>query len=86
MATKIEQYAIDQVKSKRLAMGLSQAALAADAGLSYGFIGNVESNKYRAKYNLNHLNALAIALKCSIYDFLPPQPIMDNAEIKEKGK
>lgn len=74
MATDIERYVIEQVKVRRLKLGLSQSALAAEAHLSYGFIGNVESKKHRAKYNINHLNAIANVLKCSIKDFFPEDP------------
>lgn len=74
MVTKIERYAIEQVKIRRLAMGMSQAALAAEADLSYGFIGHVESGKGRAKYNMNHLNNFALILKCSVRDFFPEAP------------
>lgn len=74
MATEIERYVIEQVKARRLKLGLSQAALATEAHLSYGFVGNVESKKHRAKYNINHLNALANVLHCSIKDFFPADP------------
>jgi len=85
MVSKIEQYAINQVKARRLAIGLSQAALAAEANLSYGFIGDVEAGKRKCKYNLNHLNMFAIVLKCSVHDFLPTKPIIDNqAKVQRK--
>lgn len=80
MLTQIEQYAIDEVRRRRKALKFSQAALAAEAGLSYGFIGDVEAGKKGSKYNLNHLNAFAVALGCSIRDFIPetPFPIVEK--------
>ena len=67
----IEQYVIDQVRNKRKEKGISQRELSAMTTLSIGFIGDVESTKFRAKYNLNHLNEIAKALECSPKDFLP---------------
>jgi len=69
--TKIEQYIINQVKTKRIEKGISQKELAYLLDVSIGFIGNVENPKYRAKYNINHLNELAKIFECSPKDFLP---------------
>lgn len=71
----IEQYVIDNVRKMRVSKGYSQAELANLLNVSIGFIGNVENPKYRAKYNLNHLNELAKIFKCSPRDFLPEEPI-----------
>jgi DNA-binding XRE family transcriptional regulator len=73
--SKIEQYIIDKVRDKRIKLKISQAELARLLDLSEGFIGNVESSKYRAKYNLNHLNAIAKVLGCSPRELLPKEPI-----------
>ncbi len=59
----------------RIAANMTQAELAFKLDMSYGFIGNVESSKYRAKYNLNHLNELAKIFNCSVKDFLPDKPL-----------
>ena len=56
-------------------MGISQKELAYLLEMSVGFIGNIENPKYRAKYNLNHLNELGKILKCSPKDFLPEKPL-----------
>jgi transcriptional regulator with XRE-family HTH domain len=69
----IEQYVIDKVKEKRIKLKLSQAQLAYELNVSEGFIGNIESPNYRAKYNINHLNELAKIFKCSPRDFLPKE-------------
>jgi transcriptional regulator with XRE-family HTH domain len=73
--TKIEQYIITAVKERRLAKNISQKEIAYFLDVSLGFIGNVENPKYRAKYNLNHLNELAKILDCSPKDFLPDKPV-----------
>lgn len=71
----IEQYVIDVVKAKRIEKGYSQKELAYLLDVSVGFIGDVENPKYRAKYNLNHINELARILECSPKDFLPEKPV-----------
>jgi transcriptional regulator with XRE-family HTH domain len=53
---------------------MSQVDLAFRLGVSYGFIGQVESINYPAKYNINHLDKLASVFSCSPKDFLPELP------------
>lgn len=67
----IEQYVIDIVRKMRLERKISQKELAYSLDLSIGFIGDVESSKSRAKYNLSHINKLAEIFECSPRDFLP---------------
>jgi transcriptional regulator with XRE-family HTH domain len=74
--TAIEQFAINMVKKKRLEKGYSQKELAYLLDLSIGFIGDIESAKSRAKYNLNHINKLAEIFECSPRDFLPDSPVI----------
>lgn len=71
----IEQYVIDMVRYMRMECGISQKDLAFALDLSIGFIGDIESSKSRAKYNLAHINKLAEIFGCSPKDFLPQQPI-----------
>jgi len=71
----VEQYVIDKVRALRTEKGISQRELANLLDLSNGFIGNAESYKRRAKYNLNHINAFAKLFKCSLKDFLPDEPL-----------
>ena len=74
MTTEIEQFVIEKVKQKRMAVNFSQADLAHRLNVSNGFIGKVESPKYLAKYNLNHINTLAKIFDCAPSDFLPSKP------------
>jgi transcriptional regulator with XRE-family HTH domain len=74
--SKIEQFVIDKVREMRIEKGYSQRDLAHLLDLSIGFIGDVESSKSRAKYNLNHINKLAELFECSPKDFLPDNPIV----------
>ena len=70
----IETYVINKVKEKREQQKLSQSELAAHLDVSNGFIGQAESPNHPTKYNLNHLNRLAVILKCSVKDFIPDKP------------
>ena len=67
---------INKVKEKRQEKGFSQIALSQKLGLSDSFISHVESKTRRAKYNLNHLNQIAIILNCSPKDFWPDTGIL----------
>lgn len=73
--TKIEKYIIERVREKRNEMDISQIALSQKLNMSDSFVGHVETPKRRAKYNINHLNALAKIFKCSPKDFWPDKPL-----------
>lgn len=73
--SNIDQYVINQVKAKRIEKGYSQTHLADLLTVSIGFIGNVENPMYPAKYNMDHLNDLALIFECSPKDFLPEKAI-----------
>jgi transcriptional regulator with XRE-family HTH domain len=73
--TAIEQYVIDVVREKRKEKNWSQKELAYRLEVSIGFVGDAENPKYRAKYNLNHINELAKIFECSPKDFLPDKPL-----------
>ncbi|WP_309332938.1 helix-turn-helix transcriptional regulator [Mucilaginibacter sp.] len=74
LKSDIEAYVINKVREKRMEHNLSQSDLAIELDVSNGFIGQAESSKSPTKYNLNHLNKLAIIFKCSVKDFIPDQP------------
>jgi len=75
LKTNIELFVIGKVREKRMELNLSQEDVASILDKSRGFIGQVESPNYPAKYNLNHLNKLAIEFECSFHDFFPSKPI-----------
>jgi transcriptional regulator with XRE-family HTH domain len=70
----IESFVINKVKERREQAQLSQSELAVKLDVSNGFIGQAESSKSPTKYNLNHLNQLALIFKCSLKDFMPEEP------------
>jgi len=72
--SEIESYVIQKVREKREGQNLSQSELATLLGVSNGFIGQAESSNNPTKYNLNHLNRMAIIFKCSVKDFIPDKP------------
>ncbi|MBN8833413.1 MAG: hypothetical protein ABS68_01205 [Niastella sp. SCN 39-18] len=59
----------------RLKRNLTQTDIAVHLNLSVGFVGHIESPKFRAKYNTIHLNELAKLFECSPRDFFPKEPI-----------
>jgi len=71
----IEQYVIDKVKERRLALGITQKELSFLLEVSEGYIGLVESPNTDDKYSLKRLNDLARVLNCSPKDFLPEGPL-----------
>jgi transcriptional regulator with XRE-family HTH domain len=82
--TNIEQYVIDKVKEIRIKKEFSQEDIASILDTSRGFIGQVESHNYSAKYNLNHLNILAIELGVSPKEFFPEKGISEIKRRKSK--
>lgn len=74
---KIDLYVIENVKQRRKELNLTQEQLADEVGFSSTFISERESGVKR--YNISHLNKLAIALKCSPKDFLPNEPFKEDA-------
>lgn len=84
---EIERYVIRRVKEIRESKGVSQENLSLSIGKNIGFISQIEAPSKKAKYNLIHINLIAIALGCSIKDFLPDEPIRDKKyDIKEIKK
>lgn len=75
MKTPMDLYVIDAVRRMRTAQNISQTMLSYGIGVSRGFVGQVESPRHRAKYNLTHLNEIAKFLGCSPRDFLPEHPL-----------
>lgn len=80
MAKKVQKNIIDwfivnKVKEMRIQKGISQVDIAVHLNLSTGFIGQVESPNYRAKYKTLHLNDLAKLFKCSPRDFWPEKSL-----------
>ncbi|MBC6112505.1 helix-turn-helix transcriptional regulator [Pedobacter fastidiosus] len=73
--SEIDLYVINKVKEYRLNADISQAKLANELDKSLSFIGAIESPRYRAKYNIQHLNQLAKLFGCSIKDFFPELPL-----------
>lgn len=72
---KLDTFVIAKVKELREAKGVSQEGIAEFLCVTPGYIGQIESPKFRAKYNLYHLNSIARLLGCSPKDFLPEEPL-----------
>jgi transcriptional regulator with XRE-family HTH domain len=73
--SKVDMYVINQVRKMRTEKGYSQKDIANMIDISIGFMGDIESNKSKAKYSITQLNELAKVFKCSIKDFFPDKPL-----------
>lgn len=72
---KVDWYVVNKIREIRMDKGLSQDDIAIHLNITRGFIGQVESPNYRAKYKTLHLNDLAKLLECSPKDFWPQDPL-----------
>ncbi|WP_316849638.1 helix-turn-helix domain-containing protein [Pedobacter agri] len=72
----INDFVIQKVKEFRNERNFSQATLATKLGVSNAFLGQIEDPTHRAKYNLTHINKLAVIFECSPKAFLPEKPIL----------
>ena len=75
LKSKIDWFIINQVKQLRVSLNLEQDDIAIHLNVSNGFIGQIESPNFRAKYNNKHLNELAKLFSCSPKDFFPEKPL-----------
>lgn len=73
--SKIDWFIINKVKEMRQSRSIEQDDIAIHLNVSSGFIGQIESPNFRAKYNTQHLNELAKFFKCSPKDFFPDRPL-----------
>ena len=73
--SKIDLYIVNKVREMRASKNLSQTDIAVHLNLSVGFVGHIESSKFRAKYNTIHLNESAKLFECSPKDFFPDIPL-----------
>lgn len=71
----IDRYAIEKVRERRTALGLSQTQLSYMLNVSSSYIGQVESEKYKTRYTLERLNQIAKLLECRLRDLLPERPL-----------
>lgn len=71
MKSELDKYVIDKVKLRRKENNVSQRGLAAVLVCSPGFVGQVESDKFPAKYTAYQLYTIARFFECSVSDFFP---------------
>lgn len=71
LKSEIEMFVIGKAKALREQANFSQSELAVMLNVSNGFIGQVESLNSPSKYNLDHIDKLAVIFNCSPKDFLP---------------
>jgi transcriptional regulator with XRE-family HTH domain len=81
--SKFEWAVIEKVKALREKKQLSQVDIAKMLDLSAGFVGQIESVNSPSKYNLNHLNRLALEMGCSPKDFMPEKGVVESGKGKK---
>jgi transcriptional regulator with XRE-family HTH domain len=69
--SKFELAVIEKIRNMRIARKLSQEDIAVFINTTRGFVGQVESEDSRSRYSINHLNKIAIGLKCSPQELIP---------------
>lgn len=86
MRTELDQYIIDRIREKRMALKMSQEALSEKMGFkSNAFVAATESPRSSKKYNPVHMNKAAVIFNCPLWDLIPQHPIIDNKTIKPLG-
>lgn len=83
MRTLLDQYIIDRIREKRIALKMSQEVLSEKMGFkSNAFVAATESPRSTKKYNPVHINKAALVFNCQLWDLIPQNPIADNKGIK----
>lgn len=73
--SELDQFVIDKVRNMRKELGMSQIDLGVRLEVSGGFVGQVESDRYKSHYSIAQINQLAKIFKCSVKDFFPDKPL-----------
>jgi transcriptional regulator with XRE-family HTH domain len=74
---------VEKVKAMREEKNLTQDDIAAMLDFTRGFIGQIESPNSASKYNLDHLNRLALEFGCSPKDFIPEKAVVESGKGKK---
>lgn len=72
MRTKIDIEIINKVRELREKHDVSQRVLSAVLNTSQGFVGQVEGDKYYAKYSATQIYMIAEFFDCEVSDLYPP--------------
>ncbi|HEY2722732.1 MAG TPA: hypothetical protein VGI82_13450 [Chitinophagaceae bacterium] len=79
----MDQYIINQVRDRRVALKMSQEDLSEKLGFkSNAFVGAAESPRSTKKYNPVHINKAALVFNCQFWDLVPQFPIAKNNVLK----
>jgi transcriptional regulator with XRE-family HTH domain len=81
--SKFEMAVVEKVKAMREEKNLTQDDIAAMLDFTRGFIGQIESPNSASKYNLDHLNRLALEFGCSPKDFIPEKAVVESGKGKK---
>lgn len=80
MKSKLGLYIAEKVKEKRAEADFSRRALADCLNLNESYLRQAENPKLPLVYNITLLNAIAYILNCSVRDFIPDKPIVEDSK------
>lgn len=80
MKSKLGLYIAEKVKEKRVEADFSRRALADCLNLNESYLRQAENPKLPLVYNITLLNAIAYILNCSVRDFIPDKPIVEDSK------
>src|SRR5690606_14603715 len=69
-------YIINQVKLRRLILGISARGLARAIEMSDSYVSSIESMATKNQFTINELSKIALVLKCEVRDFYPPDEML----------
>ena len=72
----MDQYVINIATKLRKSRNISQCEVAEALKVSCAFVGHVENQKTSAKYNLRHINLLALFFNVSPHYFFPDSALV----------
>ena len=81
MKTEYQINIISRLKSERDNHFLSQKDVADLLGISYGFLGKIESPKQEGKYNLAQIQLLCKIYKISIVELFIPNSHLEGTDL-----
>lgn len=71
-------YIINQVKLRRLVLGISARDLSRLIEMSDSYVSSIESMATKGQYTTNELSKIALVLKCEVHDFYPPDELLSK--------
>jgi len=82
--TALSLFILNQVRLRRLVLGMSSRSLSEMLEHSSGYVGMIESTGSQSQYPPHEWPKLAAVLNCTVHDLLPPEKNDSTGEMVEK--